>query len=313
MKRQFPSPITGASVSLEQLQFFSRVAELGSLAAAARELNTSNSLATRKIAALERSLEMRLFDRTTRKIRLTEGGNIALIWARNTLENYEAMTDDMSLLLKRPSGTIRLAINHYAGVTYLPSLLDQFCSQYPDIQISIATTDSIAELLESSYDVAIHSGRIPDSRVVGLRLREFRRVLCASPAYLEQRGVPQVPDDLSTHDCLVHSKNEPQNWFFQKGKRLSAQPVVPRIEADSHVMLLHLVRLGLGIARLGFDLVKDNLARGELIELLPSYRCVYSTGEMPGIWIIYPNRRVLYRTRVLIDFLSAHLGQDRID
>jgi DNA-binding transcriptional LysR family regulator len=309
VKRGTQPALPGSALTLEQLRLFSQAAKLGSLRAAARDLNVSPSLATRKIASLEAALKMRLFERTTRNIKLTEGGNIALRWALHTLENYEEVTDDLASLLERPSGTVRLAINHYAGGTYLPPLLQRFCANYPEIQISVATTDSIAELLESSYDVAIHAGRVPDSRVVGVRLREFRRVLCASPAYLKRRGSPARLEDLGAHDCLVHSTNEPLNWFFRKGKRLIAQPARPRIEADSHVLLLKLVRLGLGIARLGYDLVKDNLAAGELVELLPTYKCVYSTGELPGIWIIYPNRRVLYRTRVLIDFLTEQLAR----
>ncbi|MFA5912196.1 MAG: LysR substrate-binding domain-containing protein [Burkholderiales bacterium] len=309
MKLGAPAALSGAALTLEQLRLFSQVAELGSLRAAARELNVSPSLATRKIASLELALKMRLFERTTRNVKLTEAGNIALRWARHTLENYEEVTDDLASLRERPSGTVRLAVNHYAGGTYLPPLLQNFCAIYPEIQLSIATTDSIAELLDSSYDVAIHSGRVPDSRVVGVRLREYRRVLCAAPAYLQRRAPPAKLEDLGTHDCLVHSTNEPLNWFFRKGKRLIAQPVKPRIEADSHVLLLSLVRLGLGIARLGYNLVKSELAAGKLVELLPSYKCVYSSGELPGIWIIYPNRRVLYRTRVLIDFLTEQLAR----
>lgn len=309
MKRGTRPTLSGSAVTLEQLRLFSQVAEHRSLRAAARELNVSPSLATRKIASLELALKMRLFERTTRNVKLTEGGNIALRWARNALDNFEEVTDDLASLLERPSGTVRLAINHYAGGTYLPPLLERFCTKYPEIRISIATTDSIAELLDSSYDVAIHSGRVPDSRVVGVRLREYRRVLCAAPAYLKRRGSPAKLEDLGAHDCLVHSTNEPLNWFFRKGKRLIAQPVTPRIEADSHVLLLNLVRLGLGVARLGDNLVKSDLANGNLVELLPTYRCVYSTGELPGIWIIYPNRRVLYRTRVLIDFLAEQLAR----
>ena len=112
MKRSAQSALSGAALTLEQLRLFSQVAELGSLRAAARELNVSPSLATRKIAGLELALKMRLFERTTRKVKLTEAGNIALGWARNTLENYDEVTDDLASLRERPSGTVRLAVNH---------------------------------------------------------------------------------------------------------------------------------------------------------------------------------------------------------
>src|SRR3972149_6386997 len=212
-----------APVTLALLHLFVQVADLGSIAAAARKLDLSPSLATRKIASLERALKVRLFERTTRSVKLTEAGEIALRWARRTLGTYEEVSDDLASLLRRPSGTIRLAINHYAGSSYLPRLLDTFCTDYPEIRLSITTSENVAELLKESYDLALVSGRIPDVRVVGVRLRQFRRVLCGSPKYLKRQGTPKRLEDLAQHDCLGHSSNEPLNWFFQKGNTLIAQ------------------------------------------------------------------------------------------
>lgn len=300
-----------APINMALLRLFTQVAEHGGIAAAARELDISPSLATRKLAALERSLNVRLFERTTRSVKLTEAGEIGLRWARQALGSYEQVADDLASLLRRPSGTIRLAINYYAGTTYLPKLLDAFCTEYPEIRLSITTSENVAELVEEGYDLALYSGRIPDSRVVGMRLREFRRVLCASPKYLKRRGVPKRLDDLTQHDCLMHSTNEPLNWFFRKGNKLVAQPIRPRIEADNNVLLRELALAGLGVARLGHYILDEDLAKGRLVELLPEYKCVYSTGELPGLWLIYPNRRALFRTRALIDFLSEQLGGGR--
>lgn len=298
-----------ASVNLDQLRLFVTIAEQGSLSAGARVRGVSPSLATRTVAALERALGVRLFERSTRRLKLTEAGSVALGWARQSVEAHEAVTDELASLLARPSGTVRLAVNHYSVSAYLPRLLDEFCEAFPDIALTVTTTDDVLDLVGNQYDLAVHSGRIPDSRVVGLRLREFRRVLCAAPSYLRKRGTPTELEELASHDCLVHSTNEPLNWFFRRASRVVAQPVRARIEADSHVLLLELARCGRGIARLGHDIVKADLASGRLVEVLPRYRCVYSTGELPGIWLIYPNRRVLYRTRVLIDFLAERLGQ----
>ena len=97
------------------------------------------------------------------------------------------------------------------------------------------------------------------------------------------------------------------NWFFRRGKRLTAQPISAYIEADSHLALIELVRHGLGIARIAFNVVKDDLEAGRLVELLSDYKSVYSTGELPGLWLMYPNRKVLYRTRVLIEYLTEAL------
>lgn len=292
---------------MELLRLFVGVADHGGFAAAARMLGVTPSLAVRKIAALERSLGVRLFQRTTRSVKLAETGQVALAWARQTLASYEAVTDDLASLAERPSGLVRLAVNHYAATAYLPAILERFRRQYPEIRLAVSTTDSVVRLVEEGYDVAVHSGRIPDSGVVAMRVREFRRVLCAAPAYLKRRGTPAEPGELAHHDCLVHATNEPNNWFFRKGRRLAAQPVKPAIEADTHLLLHQLALHGLGIARLGYNVVSRDLDAGRLVELLPDYKCVYSTGELPGLWVLYPNRRVLYRTRVLIDFLAAAL------
>ncbi|MBL8384306.1 MAG: LysR family transcriptional regulator [Burkholderiales bacterium] len=302
-----PSTATAGTVNMHLLELFVAVADHGSFAGAARTLGISPSLAVRKIAALERSLGVRLFQRTTRSVKLAEAGQVALQWARRTLASYESVADDLASLAARPSGLVRLAVNHYAATTYLPGILERFCLRYPEIRLAITTTDSVVRLIDEGHDLAVHSGRIPDSGVVATRVREFRRVLCAAPAYLARRGAPEVPADLGAHDCLVHATNEPNNWFFRKGRRLTAQPVRPYIEADTHLLLHELACHGLGIARLGYNVVRRDLEDGRLVEVMPDYKSVYSTGELPGIWILYPNRRVLYRTRVLIDFLAAAL------
>jgi DNA-binding transcriptional LysR family regulator len=296
-------------VNLQPLRLFVRVAELSTISAAARELNVSPSFATRKIAALERAFDARLFERTTRSVKLTEPGQIALRWARQTLDAYEEVQDSVTSVLNQPSGTIRLAVNHYVASVHLATALTQFCADYPKIQILITTTDSIVHLVQDGYDLAIHSGSLPDSSVVGVRVREFRRVICASPAYLARRGTPGHPGDLGEHDCLVHSAKEPSNWFFQRGRRIIAQPIRPYIEADTNMLLVDLARAGLGIVRMGYEVVADDIAAKRLVELMTDYKCVYSNGELPGLWLVYPNRRVLYRTRVLIDFLTKQLAR----
>ncbi len=296
-------------VNLEPLRLFIRVAELSSISAAARDLDLTPSLATRKIASLERALNVRLFERSTRKVKLTEPGRIALQWARQTLDTYEEAIDNMAAIVKQPSGTIRLAVNHYAATVHLPGVLGRFCLKYPEIKLSITTTDSIVHLIEDGYDVAIHSGSLPDSNVVGVRVHEFRRVICGSPGYFKRRGTPAHPNDLAQHDCLVHSAKEPTNWFFRRGKRLIAQAIRSYIEADTNILLVELARQGLGIVRMGYDVVANDLAAGRLVEIMTDFKCVYSTGELPGLWIIYPNRRILYRTRVLIEFLTEKFAQ----
>ena len=291
------------------LELFVRVAELSSIAAASRELNISPSLATRRIASLEQALSTLLLQRTTRSIKLTEGGAIAFKWAKSALQTFAEVTDDLATVSGRPSGLIRLAANEYTAIHYLPPFIADFGRAYPEIRFSITTTDDVVKLVEEGFDVAVHSGRIPDSSVIGVRVRQFQRVLCASPAYLARRGALTRIEDLSTHDCLVHEPTEPANWFFRRGKRLTAQPINQYVVADNHVVLIELARNGLGILRISENAVSAELRTGELVRVLTDYQCVYSTGELPGLWILYPNRRLLHRTRVFVEALTRFLDR----
>ncbi len=295
-------------VTLVQLELMQHIARMRNITAAGRELGMSGSLAARQIAALERALGVRLFQRTTRSIRLTEAGEHVLEWASQTLEGFTDLDDSVTTMTQSPRGVVRLAVNHYAAGSYLPLVLSEFSTRYPDVKLSVVTTDELVDLVADGIDVAIHSGRIPDSSMVGVRVRDVHRVLCASPEYLRRAGTPKSLAELDAHNCLVHSSNEPVNWFFRLGDKTIGIPVRCRIEADSHNVLLEFARHGLGIARLGRNIVRRDLETGQLVQILPDYACVYPSGDLPSVWILYPNRRLLYRARVLVDFLAEKLA-----
>jgi LysR family transcriptional activator of dmlA len=305
------STVLTPRVSLELLELFERVARAGTISAAARALNLSPSLATRKLAALEAAMKARLFERTTRRVRLTEAGATALVWARHVLEGYEQLSDDLGTLQGQPSGTIRLALNEYVASVLLPPFLEAFSRRYPEIRYDITNTDAIVDLGEGGYDVAVHSGHIPDSSVVGIRLRGVQRILCAAPSYLARRGRPTRLEELADHACLVHTPTEPGHWFFKRGKQVIGQPVNAAIVADSYLPLLEFARCGLGIIRVSRAAIQADLASGKLVPVLPEFQCVYPAGELPGIWILYPNRRLLRRTRLFVDELAAYVRDVR--
>jgi DNA-binding transcriptional LysR family regulator len=294
-------------VNFQLLALFDRVAKERTIAGAARHLGLSASMATRKIASLERAMNVRLFQRTTRSMRLTESGMIALDWAREVLASYETVSDDMAVVQDQPSGIVRLASNEHTATVWLPEFLDSFSRRYPEIRYAISNTDALVDLREFEYDLAIHTGRIPDSSVIGIRLRDVERILCASPSYLDRLGRPTRPEHLADHDCLIHLPTEPGNWFFRHGKRLIGQTVKQAIISDSYLPLMEFARKGLGILRMGRQAVQDDLESGRLVRVLPDYKCVYPTGEVPGIWLLYPNRRLTRRTRVFADALAEYI------
>ena len=297
------------AISLDLLRLFLRVADLGSITGAARALDLSPSLATRRLASLELAIGARLFQRTTRSVKLTEAGATALAWARNSLETYAEVSDNLATIEGRPTGLIRFAANEFFAIDGLPPFLEQFGRKYPDIRLSVTTTDDVVKLVQEGYDVALHSGRIPESSHIGVCMHRLQRVLCASPGYIERHGAPKQLEELARHNCLVHEPTEPGNWVFRQGRKLVAQPINPYISANNHVVLIQLALAGLGIIRISQNAVHSHLRSGKLVQLLTRHQCVYPTGELPGLWIIYPSRKLLNRTRVFVNALSGYLEQ----
>jgi DNA-binding transcriptional LysR family regulator len=295
-------------INLKFLRLFVKVAETGSIAAAARQLDIAPSIASRQIAALERAFGTRLVTRTTRRLSLTTAGHSLLDWSRSTMDGYEALTDELDALQHRPSGTVRLATNDYAAVAYLPGLLARFCQKYPDLRVQVSTSNDPTRLLAGAFDLALHAGRMPEVNLIGRRIRQYRRVLCAATAYVKRKGRPSGPEDLVEHACLCHSASERLDWSFERDGEIVTQTVQPYIEVDNYLVLKELVFEGLGIARLSGALVGDALAAGTLVELMPGYRCIYADGALPAMWLVFADRKVLRRTRLLADFLVKELA-----
>jgi LysR family transcriptional activator of dmlA len=296
-----------SAVTLDLLELFVEIHATGSISAAARKLGLSPSLATRKLAALERGMDASLFQRTTRKVRLTEGGQVALEWAKRALGDYTDVAENLADLKGRPAGVIRIALSDHAAAVFLPPFLKEFAPRFPKIRYQLATTDHLVNPLEHGYDVVLHSGLIPDSSLIGVQIHAVHRVLCATPEYLARRGVPLLPPDLTLHDCLAHSPSEPNTWYFQRDGKLTTQVVAPFLAADSHLALVEFARRSLGIARISRMPVRDDLRNGRLVQVLPEYQCVHQNGELPTVWILYPDRRLLRRTRVFVDAFTTYM------
>ena len=298
-------------INLSLLQLFVKIAETGSIAAAARQLNIAPSIASRQIAALERAFKTKLLIRTTRHLSLTQAGQTLLEWAKPTTRSFEELTDELGAMQHRPSGVVRIASNDYASARFLPDILKKFCRKYPDVRVQLSTSTEPARLLDGEYDLAVHAGRMPDVNLIGRKIRQYRRCLCASPAYLARKGSPQNVADLAEHDCLTHSPGERLNWSFEHKGQIITQAIQPYIEVDSYEVLRQLAASGMGIARLSEAMVSEAFKSGELVELLPEHTCVYADGGLPAMWLIFADRRILHRTRLLADFLVAELANTR--
>jgi DNA-binding transcriptional LysR family regulator len=300
--------IASKMININPLRLFVKVAETESISAAARQLDIAPSIASRQISALERAFKTKLLTRTTRRLSLTPAGATLLEWARSTVEGYEEVSDELGAMQQRPSGIIRLASNDYAAVTYLPSILQKFCTRYPEVRIQLSTSNDPSKLLASVYDLAIHAGRMPEANLIGRSFRQYRRRLCATPAYLNQKGKPRTPADLAGHDCLTHAASERLHWSFEHEGEIVTQSIEPYFESDNYLVLKELVLKGVGIARLAEELVHEAIAAGTLVEVLPNYKCVYADGALPAMWMVFADRRILRRTRLLADFIIEELA-----
>jgi len=296
-------------INVNLLRLFVKVAETESIAGGARLLDIDPSIASRQIAALERAFKTKLLTRTTRRLSLTPAGITLLDWARSTVEGYEELADELGAMQQRPSGVIRLASNDYAAQTYLPAILQKFCRKYPEVRIQLSTSTDPTTLLASVYDLAVHAGRMPEVNLIGRRFRPYRRRLCASPDYLARKPPLRTPADLVEHDCLAHSSSERSQWSFEHEGETITQSIQPHIEADNYVVLKELTLKGVGIARLAEELMLEHFASGALVEVLPDYKCIYADGALPAMWIVFADRRVLRRTRLLADFIVDSLGR----
>ncbi|NYE24832.1 LysR family transcriptional regulator [Pigmentiphaga litoralis] len=297
----------GSRISLELLGLFVEVVERQSISAAARAWQIAPSLAARKIGRLEAELDTRLFDRTTRRIHLTEAGVLTLAWARDVLAHHDRLTDDIDALQGQLAGNLRLVMSEYVSTILTPAFLAAFSRRYPRIRFSIAIMDDIVGIEKRDYDVAIQSGRLPDSTLKGVRIRDYRRVLCAAPSYLARRGKPTSIESLIEHDCLTHQQAIDGYWTFRKGTDVIRQRVHQLLFSNSYLPLIALARHGMGIIQASTGSVRDAVKNGELVCLLDEYECVNSDGSSLATWLLYPGGRVSARTRIFISELTAYI------
>jgi DNA-binding transcriptional LysR family regulator len=288
---------------LEALRLFIAVAEEGSFARAARRRRISAAVATRRIAALEAELGVRLFARSTRHVGLTQEGLLLLEHARGIVEAADVATEALQATGAEPSGRLRVLARAGLGRHIVVPYLGEFRQRYPAVSVSLELTEArILDLQGRGCDVGVTIGRLDDSGLVARRLVETDSWLCASPDYLARRGVPHTPDDLARHDCLtIHAARGHATWdFSHAAERFSVRFDAPVAISDADA-LVGCARAGLGVVMVADWLVADDLARGALVRVLPDYQ-VEPRGT--PITALYPSRIYLPgKARAFVDFL----------
>lgn len=257
-------------MQLDAMALFAWVAETGSFTATARQTGLPKSTVSQRIAQLEQSIGIRLLHRTTRKLSLTDAGQIYLTHCRRMLNAALAADAAMSRLRQAPSGKLRITAPEAAGQIILPELIAAFGQRYPDVEVECIITDERLDLVTERIDLAIRAGQQTDSSLVVRHIGPLRRVLVASPDYLSRRGYPRHPNELITHQLLAHSAM--LTWPLQNGPDTLMIHAGHASLRSSNLIYLHAIaEQGMGIAFLPWFLARTALNEGRLVCLLPDY------------------------------------------
>jgi DNA-binding transcriptional LysR family regulator len=295
----------------EQLKTFVEVVRLGSFAAVAREFATDPSAVTRSIAALEKSLGVRLLERTTRRLALTKAGAAYHESVRGLLKDLQRATDEARDLAGQPEGVVRVTASVSYGYSVLVPMLTALGKAYPKLEIDLRLTDSIVDLVAERVDVALRLRQAADSSLVGVRLARIRYHVCASPAYLKQHETPLTPAELAGHDCLrCPVPGYSAQWRFRDTfGGIDGIDIHGRLTMSNSLALQRAAQQGLGPALLPDWLVSADLTAGRLIDLFPSYEAT-PTDFDNAIWLLHTSRSYIpHRVRAFLDFVKGRYAE----
>jgi DNA-binding transcriptional LysR family regulator len=294
---------------LGAMSVFAAIVDGGSLSAAGRRLNVPLATVSRKLADLEAHLKTRLITRSTRKLELTEAGREYLGACRQILEQVEEAERVASGAYATVKGRLMVAAPIVFGHLHLVPVAAAFLELHPEVDVQLRLGDRNVNLIEEHVDVALRIGALPDSNLVATQVGSIRRVVCASPAYLDRFGVPQSPDDLAAHRCITFDGlDAPMAWTFvtRDGER-RPQPVRSRMTVSTAEAAIAASVLGLGLTRVLSYQVADAVREGRLVRLL-------AEAEPPAVpaSLIYPGQaRLPMKTRAFLDFAAGRL-RDRL-
>jgi DNA-binding transcriptional LysR family regulator len=288
----------------QELVVFHAVVKHASYVKAAEELGLSASGVSRVVTRIEERLGVRLVQRTTRKLSLTEAGSA--FYARTTqilmdLADAEAELQETQL---HPRGTLKVSASIVFGQLYVAPLLDELLTRFPELSIELTLTNRFVDLIEEGVDLAIRIGALSDSRLVARRLCTNKRILVASPKYLERRGAPKAVEDLRSHDCIIFTQfSKPREWRLLGPGGPVNVPISGRVATNNAEVLTTTAKLGHGVTVGATLSVGPALLSGELVRVLPDYEF-----EPTAVFAVYPSSRQLStKVRATVDYLVENL------
>jgi DNA-binding transcriptional LysR family regulator len=289
-------------LQLDDVALFTRIAELGTLSAAARERNIPVSQVTRALTRLEGCCGVRLLHRSTHGLSLTDEGDTFLVHARRLLETRDVLASELGDKRSGPSGWVRLSASPAVAQAFIAPSLPKLYERYPGLHIDIQADDRLVDMARDGIDIAIRTGSPNSDTLVAREIGRHRRALYAAPRYLSKHGTPNSPDDLAHHRLIGNSAIPQLNhWTRTDG---SVMRIQSHTRTDNSAMILALAQQGVGIARVMELLARPLVVRGELVPVLPGY---FTDTEIPIFAVMLQERHRLPKIRACIDFWAQWL------
>ena len=294
------------SQNMHGLVLFSHINRLGSLSAAAQSLGISRSSVSKQLATLEGKIGSRLFNRTTRKIVLTEVGRQVLHEAYKVelaLQTIEDISEDSQSVI---AGDLNVTCASAQGRVHLVPLITKFLAHYPKVNVNLQLDDRFVDMVAANLDVSIRIGYLPDSTLIARKLGDLSGVLCASPKYLSNAPSLQTPADLLHHRCLFYrnSKLAMNSWSFVSDQGEESVTVSGPLSINDPGALISAALAHAGVLLIDKGLLGDTIQDGQLVPILPGYRSIQN---LP-MYVVYPEREFIpAKTRALVDFLLEEM------
>lgn len=291
-------------MNIDHLKLFVRIAATNNISLAGKEFRLSPAVSSTYINKLEESLGVRLVHRTTRRVSLTEEGADFLPHAQEILASIETARAAVGAGHIRPQGTLRITAPASFGRMHIVPALSGFMQTYPELNIDLRLSDSIIDLVEGGFDVAIRNSHLSDSSMIARKLASDKRVICASPSYLAQMGEPKKPEELLEHHCI--NLTGLNDWVFEtpNNKAHHIKPKI-RLRMDNGEAVRDACVNGLGISICSVWCAYQQLRDGELVEILTEEALAIDT----AIWAVYPSSRLLApKVRAFIDYFVQSFG-----
>jgi len=291
---------------LAAMQAFAKVVETGSFTRAADVLGISRTMATVHVGRLEEHLHVRLLNRTTRRLSLTEAGNAYYERCAALLAEIGSLESSLEAMSEEPAGVLKISAPVSFGVLHLGEALAEFAQKHPAVRFDVSLNDRTVDLVDEGYDLAIRIAQLLDSSLVARRLATASLRVCASPGYVRKHGAPKHPRELASRPCLGYAyAGAGDKWTFTR----RAETIEVRVRTESRANNGDLIRMmavhGQGVALQPDFIVAGDLAAKRLVRLLPGW----DAGEL-GIFAVYPSRKYLSaKVRTLVDFLAARFAR----